>query len=843
VNRDLALCLHGHFYQPPRENAWIEEIEAQESAHPFHDWNEKIHYECYLPNAKSRILDKKGHIVNIVNNFEMISFNFGPTLLAWLEKKYPETYRLILEADRTSRAKHGGSGNAIATVYNHMILPLASRRDKVTQIAWGLCDFQYRFGRNPESIWLPETACNEETLEVLAEQGVKFIILSPYQAEAVSPLGEEKWEDVSRGTIDPKMPYRCFLRKDAEKYIDVFFYDGPISKDVGFGDLAFDAKRLMDRVDGAKNSNGNPSQLVHIATDGETYGHHKPFGDRVLAYIVAVEAEARGYRTVNYAEFLRENPPRFAVRLKEGENGEGTSWSCVHGVARWKEDCGCRGAGPAEWKQHWRKPLREALDWLRDRTSEIYESWGGRHLKDVWEARNDYIEVIFDRKPDTIRAFFERHAKKELAREELTLCLKLLEIERHAMLMYTSCGWFFTELSGIETVQILQYAARAVQLVEEVTQHPMEEDFLERLAQAKSNVPEFKDGRTVYEKLVKPSVTSLPKVVAHYGMASIFEEYGAALSMHCFKLDVLYRRQETYGNLTLNFGRVRIASAMTLEERDLVFLVLQFGGYDFRCSVKPFADLEEFKKIERDLFDGLYHEHVVELLRKADEYFGKSYYALKDMLVQDRTRIISILTHESIEKISDGYDQLFEENRRMSEIYRSINLPIPEEVQYAAEHALNRRLRREIEELAKNGFDEGKLPSVYRVIEIAKQFRVTLKGAHIAPILNEELAQRTRELAKEVNKQRIRQCFLIQEVARRMNVELDKHLPQDDVFFLLKKWSEQSENALGISEETMERIFELAVSLGINPDEFRKGWLRHRDKAAGERKGSAGVTR
>ncbi len=347
--KPVCICIHGHFYQPPRENAWIEAIELQDSAHPYHDWNERIYHECYRPNTRARIFNDRQQIVNIVNNFERMSFNVGPTLMSWLEEKHPETYRRILAADKTSVDQHHGHGNALAQVYNHMIMPLASRRDKVTQVRWGVADFKKRFGRDPEGIWLAETAVNEETLEVLAEEGMHFTILAPHQAEAVRAMGGE-WRDAAHGNIDPRRPYRCFLKKDPARFVDIFFYDGPISKAVAFEDLLSDTRHFMGRLESAVLREDSRPQLIHAAADGETYGHHKPWAERSLAYLLFHEAEVRGYRIVNYAEFLAENPPVEEVRLQSGDHGEGTSWSCEHGVKRWKQHCGCRGVGPAEWR-------------------------------------------------------------------------------------------------------------------------------------------------------------------------------------------------------------------------------------------------------------------------------------------------------------------------------------------------------------------------------------------------------------------------------------------------------------------------------------------------------------
>ncbi|MBI4368400.1 MAG: DUF3536 domain-containing protein, partial [Candidatus Omnitrophica bacterium] len=432
------------------------------------------------------------------------SFNVGPTLLSWLEKKCPSAYQAIIKADQKSCLEHGGHGNALAQVYNHMIMPLAHLRDQVTQVKWGIQEFKYRYARNPEGMWLPETACNEDTLEVLANEGIKFTVLAPQQAERVKNLRDRSWHDVSSGIIDPRFPYRLFIKGNPDKFIDLFFYDGSIARELSFGSLAFEAKYFADALDHARAKTETRAQLIHVATDGETFGHHKAFGERALAYLLNVEAPKRGYRIVNYGEFLESHPPRFEVHIKKGEDGDGTSWSCAHGVKRWKGHCGCHTGGPAGWNQRWRKPLRESLNWLRDELVKIYELYGAKYLKDVWAARNNYIQMILNRSDKTQWEFFERHATRQLTHEEVDLSLKLLDMQHYAMLMYTSCGWFFNDISGIETVQILRYAARAIELTQQVTGKSFEEEFAMHLTKAKSNVHEFKTGQGVYKKLVKP---------------------------------------------------------------------------------------------------------------------------------------------------------------------------------------------------------------------------------------------------------------------------------------------------------------------------------------------------
>jgi alpha-amylase/alpha-mannosidase (GH57 family) len=500
----IKICIHGHFYQPPRENPWTGEIERQDSAKPYHDWNERIHHECYEPNSEAEIIDDTGKVVAIINNYELINFDFGPTLLAWIKNKHPETYTKVIEADKLSTITHHGHGNAIAMCYNHMIMPLANFNDKLTQVRWGMADFRHHFGRDSEGIWLPETACNWETIEVLVNEGVKYIILDTSQAEKVRKFGEDEWTSVRDNSINPKKTYRCFSKANKSKFIDIFFYEGPVSKAVAFDDVLQSSQNLLNKIFAASDKTlPEADQLISVATDGETFGHHKKHAERTLAFFLASLAPQNNLKIVNFGEYLELHPPEYEVEIKQGESGEGTSWSCVHGVKRWKEDCGCGGGGG--WHQQWRKPLRETLDWLRDQLIVLYENMGKQLFTDVWKARNEYIKLLNDSSPEIKAEFFRKNSIKALSESEIRLSLKLLEMQKYSMLMYTSCGWFFSEISGIETVKILEYASRAMEIAKEISGIDIEPEFLKRLAEAKSNIPKYRTGKGVYEKLVKPA--------------------------------------------------------------------------------------------------------------------------------------------------------------------------------------------------------------------------------------------------------------------------------------------------------------------------------------------------
>jgi len=738
------LCIHGHFYQPPRENPWIEAIEPQESAVPFHDWNERITAECYRPNAFARILDSAWRIDRIVNNYSQMSFDFGPTLLSWLEESAPDVYQKIIEADRES-VRLFGHGNAIAQVYNHMLLPLANDRDKETQVLWGIYDFQKRFGRKPESLWLSEIAVNYPTLEVLARHATKFIILAPSQAQRVRPIAGGDRQDVSDSTIDLSQAYRCFINRERNSYIDIFFYDGPISQAVAFEGLLSSGEYFVDRLSLAIRPEMETDQIIHIATDGESYGHHHRAGEMALAYVLYVSAPLRGMSLTNYASFLEEHPPTMEVEIKPGPNGEGTAWSCAHGVGRWKEDCGCHTGAPPGWHQKWRRPLRRTFDWLRDQLAAVYEREGSRYLKDVWAARNDYIQVILDRSDGSRIDFLRRHELRNLTHEEQVTALKLLEMQRHAMLMYTSCGWFFSEISGLETVQVLKYADRAMQLARDFGYRDLEWNFMKRLERAPSNIEQYRTGRGVYEKLVRPTRVSLEKVVSHYGILSLFQEghKDLAQSYHYNVKRLDYQRfdgKET----TAALGRVIVTSQVTLETKYLVFAVIHYGGHHFRCTLAAYREelrLDDLKARFRELID-----HPTEMTKLIDRRLGKEYYTLRDMFAGEKKNILALLVNRKMQEYGQLYAQIYNRDSGLIEAMVEAGLDPPQEFQIAAEYTLSRRLQSNIVAY----ISENKPVYYQRAKEVANlALRQKYRLNHQTDLLLEEIIEREMKLLKE----------------------------------------------------------------------------------------------
>ncbi len=684
------LCIHGHFYQPPRENPWLEAIELQDSAFPYHDWNERIVAECYAPNATARRLDGDGRIVDIVNNYSRISFNFGPTLLAWMQERAPDVYAAILDADHQSRERFSGHGSALAQVYNHMILPLANPRDKQTQVLWGLRDFEHRFGRTPEGMWLAETAADTATFEALAQHGVRFTVLSPFQASRVRPLKGGHWTDVDGGRVDPSRPY--LVRLPSRRTLAVFFYDAPISKAVAFEQLLNDgegfANRLMDGFDDDRNWD----QLVHIATDGESYGHHHRYGEMALAHALHhIETNSLA-RITNYGEFLALHPPTMEAQIHEM-----SAWSCSHGVARWFADCGCNSGGRPDWHQRWRAPLREAIDWLRDALVARFERKAAEFLDDPWAARDDYISVILDRSDRNVADFLDRHARAPLPAEQQITVLRLLELQRHALLMYTSCGWFFDELSGLETVQVIQYAARALQLAQTVFGEDLEPAFLQRLAKAPSNLPEHRDGRLVYQKFVKPALIDRERLGAHFAVSSLFHEYPEKGHIYACTFEQLHRQVLAAGKAKLIIGRSKVTFDTTRASDDLSYAALHLGDHNVNGGVRYFRGDEAFQQMVHEITEAFNRADFPQVVRLMDKHFGESYYSLKNLFRDEQRNVLQQVLASTGQDLESHYRQIADQYTPLTRFLKDIGAPLPAALKTAVDFVLNCDLRRQFE--------------------------------------------------------------------------------------------------------------------------------------------------
>ncbi len=721
---DHYVCIHGHFYQPPRENPWLETVEVQDSAAPWHDWNERIAAECYAPNGASRITNRKNEIIRIVNNYARMSFNFGPTLLKWLADKAPRTYRMILDADKASQQRYGGHGSAIAQVYNHIIMPLASRRDALTQIRWGIADFVHRFNRPPEGMWLAETAVSREVLDMMAAEGILFTILAPHQCARVrrhvepdaagapgsaasSPtLGtldsnSQPWTPTPNATVDPTHPYLVQLNEG--RSIAVFFYDGPPSRAIAFEGLLNSGEgfgsRLLDGFRPTSPYSPAKAQLSHVATDGESYGHHHKYGEMALSYAMHWIEDEGHARLTNYGEFLEKFPPEW-----DAEVVEDTSWSCAHGVERWRSDCGCNGGKPG-WNQKWRGPLREALDFLRDATAPLAEACAAPLLTDLWKARDAYIDLVLDRSTSSKDRFFALHATHPLTPEERTTALELLELERHTQLMYTSCGWFFDEVSGIETVQIIAYAGRVLQLAAKLFGAPgvaIEERFLELLALAKSNLTEIGDGADLYRRYVLGIRINLEQVGAHYAISSIFRSYPEDAELFCF--DIHRRAQESFvsGRGKVAIGCATLRSRITEETEEFCYAVLHLGDQNLsaavrRDSAKNPDDLAAFTAFTADISTAIRHANLPEVIRVIDRFFGTLAYSLTSLFADEQHRILRTILDRTLAEMEDSLRKIYEDHTSLLRFLTESGMAAPPALALAANFAINASLRRAFE--------------------------------------------------------------------------------------------------------------------------------------------------
>jgi alpha-amylase/alpha-mannosidase (GH57 family) len=768
------LCVHGHFYQPPRENPWLETVELQESAAPYHDWNERITSECYAPNGASRIVNDEHQIIRIVNNYARMSFNFGPTLLSWLEDFAPRTYRMIQEADQASATLYSNHGSALAQVYNHIIMPLASERDARTQIRWGIADFEHRFGRKPEGMWLAETAVSRSVLDLLAQERIQFTVLAPHQAARVrklpgseplkgssispsnsevlkgtgfspsekapeldgtlAPEGTPEWIETPDATVDPTQPY--LVRLDNGRSIAVFFYDGPPSRAIAFEGLLNDGETFARRL----ISNFNPEkpasepQLVHVATDGESYGHHHKHGEMALSYALNYIKDNNLARLTNYGEFLDRFPPTW-----EAEVVDNTSWSCAHGVERWRSDCGC--SSRSDWNQRWRAPLREALDFLRDRTAPLAEAVAKPLLKDLWAARDAYIHVILDRSSDNLDRFFAAHATRTLTAAERITVFELLELQRHTQLMYTSCGWFFDDISGIETVQIIAYAGRVIQLASKLFTDPtlfgtaagpgapyldsemretattLEADFLEILARAESNDPDAGTGADVYRRFVNAGRLDLESVGAHYAISSMFRSYPDTGNIFCFDVNRHSYDVITSGRGRFAVGRATLCSRITEECEDICFVVLHLGDQNLSAAVKRYTpqDAAVWDTFITNARNSIRHANLPELIRFIDGYFDSTLYSLTSLFADEQHRILQSILNQTLSEVEGSLIRIYNEHATLLDFLGDANVAAPAALALTAGFAINASLRRSLEA---DTFDSAEIARLLRRAEV-----------------------------------------------------------------------------------------------------------------------------
>jgi len=627
---------------------------------------------------------------------------------------------------------------------------------------------------------------------VLAEAGVKFTILAPHQALRVRPLGTEAWEDVGGG-IDPSRAYRWQSPRGLS--LAVFFYDGHISRAIAFERLLERAENLVAWLNAAFSDARTWPQLVHCATDGETYGHHSRFGEMALAAAVQ-QIEADGTATLtNYAAFLAANPPTHEVEIREQ-----TSWSCAHGIERWRSDCGCRTRG--DWHQRWRAPLREALDWLRDQIDPYFEARASAHLKDPWAARDDYAVVLLDKSPDRLDAFFASHARGQLDPAARVEARRLLELERNRLLMSTSCGWFFDEISAIEPAQILRYAAMALQYMNDLGAGRLEDEFVRRLAAAPSNVPGMRDGGAVYRRLIRPTAVNLSRVVTHYAITGFLDEYPADARIYAYRVERLDEARETADGTALAVAHVRVSSEITGETREMVYALAHFGGHDFSCGVRTWDDPATYDALKSDLLARCARQSVADLVRGLDEYFPGGLSSLSHLFLDERRRVLANVIRATLERHEETYRKIWEDNRKLVHYLRDADAPIPEALAIIARHVLEEQVSAELRSLP----DVGAIPDrVVGIVDEARALGLTLDLMAQRFVMQRAVARALDLVAESPSRERVALATALIDGARRLGIRYG-HWATQNRFFQI--WTERPDaraelvplaNALGFS--------------------------------------------
>jgi alpha-amylase/alpha-mannosidase (GH57 family) len=769
---DNYLCIHGHFYQPPRENPWLDAVEYQASARPYHDWNERITRECYGPNTRARVHGQGGRILKLINNYEYMSFNFGPTLLSWLESAHPWIYAQLLAADRASRERYHGHGNALAQVYNHIIMPLARRRDKITQIRWGLADFEHRFGRKAEGMWLAETAVDTETLDLMAQEGVKFTILSPAQAQSVRPLGRQQgpglWKDVSGGLIDPTRPYRVLLGKSGDRFIDIFFYEETISRAVAYEKILASGEDLLARITGASGGHKDGPRLVSISTDGESYGHHFKFGDLALAWLLHHLEQTGEISLTNFGFFVENFPPKEEVKLIEK-----SSWSCAHGVERWRADCGCSVSHTAGWNQTWRSPLREGLDWLANELASIFEDRGALLFKDPWEARNDYVRVLL--KPsghDERELFLRDHAARHLGAEERVEAFQLLESQRMALYMFTSCGWFFDDISGLETTQVLKYAARALDLVDRWAGKDLEAGLIDSLVKAKSNDPVYDHGGEVYKLLVMPSRIDPSRAAAHHGLLSLIEERAQQDCLFSDMVRPLGASRVGGRHLYGIIGEVEVNETGIGRESTWTYMALREPDQTMSCLVGKSVSTVDPEKLAEKLRTVLREGAGDEIRGRFCQHIPSARsYGLRDFLPDTQRCLIEGLARDLSKRITDTIREQQGGLREILRLLEETGEPAPETLGDILRIMLSEELRKLMEtDLEGRAMDWAALG---RLAAQAKSLAIALNGPLLKQKAQDLLKGQMESIASAPDESSMRDMINFLNLAEELQLALD----------------------------------------------------------------------
>ncbi len=737
------LVIHGHFYQPPRENPWTEVVPPEPSAAPFHDWNERISVESYRPNAHARIVDDHGRLVAIVNDYELLSFNVGATLTSWLDEHAPD----VLERIRAADAR---AGTAMAQAYNHPILPLCNERDLRTQIRWGVADFRHRFGREPDGFWLPETAVNDAVLAALVEEGLRFTILAPTQAA---------------GTLEPGRPYR-WDHPEGRGSITLAFYDGPLSHDIAFSLGSRSAAEVVERAASA----APPDGLALVATDGETFGHHHKFAERAVAYALAVEAPRRGLTTGSLGAWLAEHPPTATMGVRE------SAWSCAHGLGRWRDDCGCSTGGPIGWVQTWRAPLRTALDLLHDHAAAAFDTAGRAHLYDPWVARDAYVDVVLG-----TRTAADFCAERVRPGGDAEVALALLEAQRHALLMYTSCGWFFYDLAGIETVQVLRYAARCLDNLSDAGDDPPTEAFLEALDQAESNDPQEGSGRQVWARHVVPARVDGRRVVAHLALVELLDGPVSDTQVGGFDLvEGSERRIDEHGALTLASGCQELRDRRTGRRRAYAYAALKFGPFDVVGACRP-ADAADGAAMVAELRSVFTSgERLTALLRRINDGFGEEF-GLDVALPGAAEALLGSAMNRLSDRFAGEFARLLADHRPTFTALAAAGASLPAELRAPAELVLYRQLEADLADLALEP-NRLALRAAEQTVREAQYAGISLAGWRVRKAATEAVVARSRAAVETREPDDVDAALAVVRLATRAGLDAELTVAQEIVY-------------------------------------------------------------
>ncbi|HEY1097447.1 MAG TPA: DUF3536 domain-containing protein [Myxococcota bacterium] len=738
----LLCCIHGHFYQPPRENPWLEELEREESAAPHHDWNARITEECYAPKAWARVLDDQARVTRLYSNYTRLGFNIGPTLTSWLGRHAPATLAAIVRAD--AAAVEGlGHGNAIAQVYNHIIMPLANERDKYTQVRWGKRAFAETFGREPRGMWLAETAIDAATVEVLADEDIAFTILSPFQAARYRLQNDDggwgDWVDCGDGSIPTGRAYK--VNTESGKSIAAFFYDAGIAKGVAFEGLLSDAGNLIgalhrvhdQRVEHGGARPGEP-WLVHTATDGESYGHHFRFGEMALAAAYARLEDDPTVEMINHATFLERHGVRAEVELHPV-----SAWSCSHGVGRWERDCGCKMSHHPATSQAWRGGLRHALNDLRDGLAVLFEREGAALLRDPWAARDGYIDVVLDRsRTDAFLAEHVVEGREQLRGADRDHALRLLEMQRCAMLMFTSCGWFFDDVSGPEGVILLRYAARAISLargVDAAEADRLEGVFKATLAEAHSNYRKddgsLRTGADVYVDDAVTAAMGADRIAVTLALTAGIGEVPPA-RLAAWRVTEHEERAIDDASVPTVVGRLSLLDERMGEAERIAFVVVGFGGLDWR-GVLTKAD--RFDAIVEKLTAAADTSDVTRVLDDEIADGGRGF-SLQDASADVRGEIIRQALARRVDVTDSVVAELLLSERALLRGAVALGGKLSPSLRGLVSHALARRAKDIVEELGTVAGSAAPLTRRLKtVLDDARGFGVTLDLTELVRLL------------------------------------------------------------------------------------------------------------